>query len=76
MIITPEIKERVEKTALALDIEHGIIYLTFHIRAGQVSRHTIGHEVSFRHNGETPIHNDIVQMKKKYRIKNRIPVDK
>ena len=75
MIITPEIIEQVEKTALALDIEHGIICLTFHMRNGQVSRHTIGHEESFQHSEEPYTHNDYWTKRKRYRIKNRIPVD-
>ena len=75
MILPHEIIVQVEKTALALDIEHGIIYLAFHVRSGQVVRHTIGHEESFQHGKELSTDNDSLMKRKRYRIKSRMPMD-
>jgi hypothetical protein len=70
MLITSKIKEQFEKTAIALNVGHGIISLTFHIREGQVLRHTIGHKESFQHSEKRPTHNDSVLRRKVYTIKN------
>ena len=70
MIITPKIQQQVENAVLKL--EHGIITLSLHIRAGQLSRYIICREESFIDSEELPTHNDSVLKKELYRIKNVI----
>jgi hypothetical protein len=68
MIITPKIQHHVEKAVLGL--EHGIITLSLHIRAGHLSRHIICREESFIDSEELSTHNDYELKRDLNRIKN------
>ena len=74
MIITPEIIEQIEQSACGL--KHGIISLSFQIREGQLSQHYICREESFQHSKKQPIQNDSELLRKAYRIKTQIRMNR
>ena len=74
MILTPKIIERLEKAVLELD--HGIITLNFHIRAGRLARHTICREESFIDSEELSTYNDSDLKRDINRIKNLTRMDR